>query len=201
LLSAKHFQDKRGWFMELHRARGAGASNRSPALPAFCQDNVSLTALPAVVRGLHFQRPPYAQAKLVTVLCGAILDVIVDLRRGSRDYGHGTMVLLSASSASQLFVPVGFAHGFCSLQAETLVHYKVSAPYVPEAEDGIAWNDPDLGVAWPFTAAEILVSEKDALLPRFRDLAPIDWATRQRPVPPKSIGRLRNGAVTETLHG
>jgi dTDP-4-dehydrorhamnose 3,5-epimerase len=145
-------------------------------LPRFCQDNVSLTAVPAVIRGLHFQRPPFAQAKLVTVLAGAIMDVVVDLRPQSPDFGKATMVHLSASSDRQLFIPLGFAHGFCSLQPETLVHYKVSTPYAPGAEGGIIWNDPDLAIDWPFTAAEVLVSEKDAAWPRLKDIAPVEWA-------------------------
>jgi dTDP-4-dehydrorhamnose 3,5-epimerase len=109
------------------------------------------------------------------VLSGAILDVVVDLRQGSASFGRATAIHLAASSGQHLFVPVGFAHGFCALQPETLVHYKVSAPYAPKSEGGIAWDDPDLGIDWPFTAAEILVSDKDALLPPLRDLAPIDW--------------------------
>ncbi len=172
LIDGRRFSDARGWFMELHRRHPQADA---AALPDFCQDNVSLTSQAAVVRGLHFQRPPFAQAKLVTVLAGAILDVIVDLRAGSVGFGRPTAVHLSASSGQHLFVPVGFAHGFCSLQPETLVHYKVSAPYAPKAEGGIAWDDPDLGIDWPFTAAEILVSEKDALLPRLRDLPAVDW--------------------------
>lgn len=178
LIPGRRFDDSRGWFMELHRRQPASiAANDRPdaEMADFCQDNVSLTSLPAVVRGLHFQRPPFAQAKLVTVLAGAILDVIVDLRPGSADFGRATAIHLSASSGQHLFVPVGFAHGFCSLQPETLVHYKVSAPYAPKAEGGIAWDDPDLAIEWPFTAAEVLVSEKDALLPRLRDVVPIDW--------------------------
>ncbi|WP_374650941.1 dTDP-4-dehydrorhamnose 3,5-epimerase [Dongia sp.] len=172
LIQGRRFDDTRGWFMELHRRQpGDGGAT----LPDFCQDNVSLTAQAAVVRGLHFQRPPYAQAKLVTVLAGAILDILVDLRRGSPTFGRPAAVHMPASGGAHLFVPVGFAHGFCSLQPETLVHYKVSAPYAPGAEGGIAWDDPDLGIDWPFTAAEILVSEKDALLPRLRELPSIDW--------------------------
>lgn len=201
LMSSKHHQDNRGWFMELHRTEGADARAAYPGVPAFCQDNVSMTALPAVVRGLHFQRPPYAQAKLVTVLSGAVLDVIVDLRRGSRDFGLATLIPLSASSGSQLFVPVGFAHGFCSLQAETLVHYKVSTHYMPQAEGGIAWDDPDLGIEWPFTAAEVLVSEKDAALPRLRALGPIDWTDRARPATKKSAGQPRRPRDREAIHG
>jgi dTDP-4-dehydrorhamnose 3,5-epimerase len=178
LVETRRHADKRGWFMELHRGAGGAAAGdpANDALPAFCQDNVSLTAAPAAVRGLHFQRPPFAQAKLVTVLAGAIQDVIVDLRPGSREFGRVTSFHLSASGDQQLFVPVGFAHGFCSLQPETIVHYKVSAPYAPAAEGGILWSDPDLGIDWPFTAAEVLVSEKDAAWPRLRDLAPIEWA-------------------------
>ena len=190
LIDARRFADSRGWFMELHRRLPA---QDDTGLPDFCQDNVSLTSQPAVVRGLHFQRPPYAQAKLVTVLAGAILDVVVDLRQGSASFGRPTAVHLAASSGQHLFVPIGFAHGFCALQPETLVHYKVSAPYAPKSEGGIAWDDPDLGIDWPFTAAEILVSDKDALLPRLRDLAPIDWQL-PRPQPKPAAQPLRRRA-------
>lgn len=188
LISGRQFADARGWFMELHRRQPSDdAANAS--LPDFYQDNVSLTGQPAVVRGLHFQRPPFAQAKLVTVLAGAVLDVIVDLRSGSPDFGRPATFHLAASTGQQLFVPAGFAHGFCSLQPETLVHYKVSAPYTPQAEGGIAWDDPDLGIQWPFTAAEILVSDKDALLPRLRDVAPIDWQQHAAVSQPHGSGR------------
>lgn len=204
LVSTRRFADARGWFMELHRSPQPEITTKRAAndlgLPDFCQDNISLTGLPAVVRGLHFQRPPFAQAKLVTVLAGAILDVIVDLRQDSPDFGSATAFHLSASTERQLFVPVGFAHGFCSLQPETLVHYKVSAPYTPKAEGGIAWDDPDLAIQWPFTAAEVLVSEKDALLPRLRDLAPIDWAAKSR-VNAARATRPRRAAQGSRLHG
>lgn len=190
--------------MELHRRPQWDADANDAAansdLPDFCQDNISLTGLPAVVRGLHFQRPPFAQAKLVTVLAGAILDVIVDLRSDSSHFGCATTFHLSASSDQQLFVPVGFAHGFCSLQPETLVHYKVSAPYAPKAEGGIAWDDPDLAIEWPFTAAEVLVSEKDSLLPRLRDLPPIDWHAASHPGPVHETRR-RRALQGSRLHG
>lgn len=190
LIDGRRFADSRGWFMELHR-RQLGSDGAD--LPDFCQDNVSLTTQPAVVRGLHFQRPPHAQAKLVTVLAGAILDIVVDLRQGRSSFGRATAIHLAASSGQHLFVPVGFAHGFCALQPETLVHYKVSAPYAPAAEGGIAWDDPDLGIDWPFMAAEILVSDKDGLLPRLRDLAPIDWQFPPQPIaaPPARAARRR----------
>ncbi|MBI2254625.1 MAG: dTDP-4-dehydrorhamnose 3,5-epimerase [Proteobacteria bacterium] len=186
LIEGRRFADNRGWFMELHRS---SAIAENDDLPDFCQDNVSLTSQPAVVRGLHFQRPPYAQAKLVTVLAGAILDVVVDLRLESPSFGRPTAIHLAASSGRHLFVPVGFAHGFCVLQPETLVHYKVSAPYAPTSEDGVAWDDVDLGIDWPFTSAEILVSEKDALLPRLRDLSPVDWQLAPLPLRPRASAR------------
>ena len=204
LVSTRRFADTRGWFMELHRRphRDTAANDAmvESGLPDFCQDNISLTGLPAVVRGLHFQRPPFAQAKLVTVLAGAILDVIIDLRAGSPDFGRATSFYLSASSEQQLFVPVGFAHGFCSLQPETLIHYKVSAPYAPKSEGGVAWNDPDLAIKWPFTADEVLVSEKDAVLPRLRDLAPINWNATARARPALDARRHRIMQGTR-LHG
>jgi dTDP-4-dehydrorhamnose 3,5-epimerase len=186
--------------MELHRRSASDFVASDADLPQFCQDNVSLTGLPAVIRGLHFQRPPYAQAKLVTVLAGAVLDIIVDLRPGSPDFGRSFRFHLSASAGQQLLVPIGFAHGFCSLQPETLVHYKVSAPYAPQAEGGIAWDDPDLAIQWPFTAAEILVSEKDAMLPRLRDCAPIDWGI-QTHVNAAETARPDRAVSRRRLHG
>jgi dTDP-4-dehydrorhamnose 3,5-epimerase len=136
----------------------------------FVQDNQSLSVRAGTIRGLHFQAPPFAQAKLVRVVRGRILDVAVDVRRGSPTYGRHVAVELSEENWQQLFIPVGFAHGFCTLTDNTEVIYKVSAPYSAETDGGILWNDPDLGIAWPQLAAPPVLSDKDAKLPTLRSI-------------------------------
>jgi dTDP-4-dehydrorhamnose 3,5-epimerase len=133
------------------------------------QDNHSLSRKPGVIRGLHFQLPPFAQAKLVRVVRGSVLDVVVDIRRGSPSFGHHATVTLSAGNGLQLFVPHGFAHGFCTLEPDTEVLYKVDAYYAPEHERGLLWNDPALAIPWPAAAPEI--SDKDRCWPSLSDLA------------------------------
>lgn len=158
-------RDRRGSFLEIFNADAfAGSGLRV----AFVQDNCSHSLEPGVIRGLHFQHDPYAQAKLVWTVTGSIYDVIVDLRRGSRTYLKWEAFELSAGQPSMVFVPRGFAHGFCTLEPDTRVFYKVDAPYNPRAEGGIRWNDPDLAIPWP-TGSPIL-SDKDAALPLVRDL-------------------------------
>ena len=146
LITPKRFSDDRGFFSETYVQRvlephGIGA--------AFVQDNHSLSRLPGVLRGLHYQLPPKAQGKLVRVVRGSIFDVAVDIRRGSPDYGRHVSIVLSADNWRQLWVPVGFAHGFLTLEPDTEVIYKVTADYAPDLDRGIAWDDPDVGVAWP----------------------------------------------------
>ena len=159
--------DDRGWFSETwSRARFSAAGIECD----FVQDNHSRSEAAGVVRGLHFQRPPYAQAKLVRCVRGAILDVVVDLRAGSPTFGMHHAVELSAESGDQLFVPPCFAHGFVTLQPGTEVIYKVSAPYAPSHEAGLAWDDPDLNIGWPVVAAEAVLTERDRQWPRLRDL-------------------------------
>jgi dTDP-4-dehydrorhamnose 3,5-epimerase len=121
------------------------------------------------VRGLHFQRPPHAQAKLVRVAQGRALDVVVDLRKGSPTYGQHVKVELDAKLGNMFFVPVGFAHGFVALEDNTLFLYKCSDYYAPTAEGGLLWNDPALGIDWQLPS-EALVSPKDAILPKLADL-------------------------------
>lgn len=145
----------------------------SPASPSggtrFVQDNVVFSARRGTLRGLHFQTEPFSQAKLVTVLDGAIFDVVVDLRPGSPTYFQWFGTELSSRDLQQLFIPAGFAHGFCTLSDKCLVTYKMSAPYSAQHERGIIWNDPDLAIAWPLGAGEEpILSEKDRLLPRAR---------------------------------
>jgi len=139
----------------------------------FPQDNLSYSAAAGTVRGLHFQRPPHAQGKLVTVLAGAIVDVAVDLRPDSPTWGRHVAVRLSSADWRQLYIPAGFAHGFCTLTPGTTVHYKVTDVYAPQCEDGLAWDDPQLGIAWPVDPAEAVLSDKDRRWPTLAELAPM----------------------------
>src|SRR5215469_3597162 len=167
LISAPRFGDPRGYFAETY-VRGDFAT--AGILNDFVQDNESLSRTPGTVRGMHFQIPPFAQAKLIRVLSGRIFDACVDLRRSSPRYGHHATVELSAESGDQLFVPAGFAHGFCTLEPNTTVLYKVDAVYSAAHERGIAWSDAALGIPWPVGPDAAILSAKDAVLPPLRDL-------------------------------
>jgi len=134
----------------------------------FVQDNSTYSARAGTIRGIHYQRPPRAQAKLVRVVRGAIFDVALDLRRNSATYGRHVAVTLTAESGEQIFIPVGFAHGFCTLQPDTEIAYKLSDFHSPEHDAGILWNDPALGIEWPLETAPTL-SAKDAAALAFRD--------------------------------
>uniref|UniRef100_UPI002FC62213 dTDP-4-dehydrorhamnose 3,5-epimerase n=1 Tax=Bosea sp. (in: a-proteobacteria) TaxID=1871050 RepID=UPI002FC62213 len=158
----------RGYFMETWSAEAFAAAGIGAV---FVQDNQSLSGTRGVVRGLHFQAPPVPQAKLVRVLKGSIFDVAVDLRSGSPSYGRWCGATLTADGAEQLFVPHGFAHGFCTLEPGTEVAYKVDGPYAPECEGGLAWNDPALAIDWPIAAGEAQLSGRDAALPGFAGFA------------------------------
>jgi dTDP-4-dehydrorhamnose 3,5-epimerase len=166
LITPKVFSDARGAFAETYSRpalRAAGINLE------FVQDNHSRSAKIKTVRGLHFQAPPFAQDKLVRVVRGRILDVAVDIRRASPTFGQHVMAELSAESWAQLFVPVGFAHGFMTLEPDTEVIYKVSNVYAPEVDAGIAWDDPDLKIDWPLTTTAVTLSGKDAALPYLKD--------------------------------
>lgn len=168
LVAARYFADERGFFAEVFKASAFAAAG----LPHdFIQDNHSLSRQAGTLRGLHWQRPPFAQTKLVRVIRGAVLDIVVDLRRGSASYGRHVAVELSSENRLQLLVPAGFAHGFLILEPDTEVLYKVDAPYAATHEAGLHWADPDLALPWPPTPAVSVVSAKDAALPRLRDLA------------------------------
>ncbi|HSR70780.1 MAG TPA: dTDP-4-dehydrorhamnose 3,5-epimerase, partial [Kiloniellales bacterium] len=159
LITPRRFTDARGDFCETYNARTL-REQAGIDIP-FVQDNQSLSRAPGTLRGLHFQIPPAAQAKLVRVLRGAVFDVAVDLRRGAPTYGRHVALRLDAASGAQLFVPVGFAHGFCTLEPDTEVLYKVSDFYAPQCDKGLAWDDPELAIAWPVSPAEAVLSDKD----------------------------------------
>lgn len=176
----RRFADNRGWFSESY--------NRVQAIDAgiaadFCQDNHSYSAERWTLRGIHFQRMPHAQAKLVRCSRGTIFDVAVDLRRASPTFGRGVGVELSADNGWQLFIPAGFGHGFVTLEPGCEVQYKVDAYYAPEADGGIAWDDPTLAIAWPAAMTTPVLSAKDAALPLLTD-ADFDFPYDGRPLVP-----------------
>lgn len=161
------FSDRRGRFHESWNRRAFSAAGITTD---FVQDNVVVSSKAGTVRGLHFQVPPAAQAKLVFVACGAILDVAVDLRAGSATYGRHTAMTLSAASGEQIYIPTGFAHGYCSLADDTVVVYKVDAFWSLEHEGGLLWNDPALGIDWPVAPENAVIADRDRALPRLADL-------------------------------
>lgn len=157
------YRDHRGFFAEIYRRSEFEAHGiRGP----FVQVNHS-RSVRGVLRGLHYQKPPAAQAKLVTVLRGEIFDVAVDIRRGSPTYGRWVGTVLSGEDGRMLYIPEGFAHGFCVLSEVADVLYEVTAEYAPELERGIRWDDPDIGIQWPIS--DPILSEKDAALPLLRE--------------------------------
>lgn len=161
LIRVRQFSDSRGHFLETFRKADFAALGVECD---FVQDNQAFSAQPGTIRGLHFQVPPHAQAKLVRVLHGAVYDAAVDLRRGSPTYGKWCGARLSADGGEQIFVPRGFAHGYCTLEPDSVVAYKVDAYYAPQSEAGLIWNDPEIGIDWTIPAARVLVSEKDSKL-------------------------------------
>jgi dTDP-4-dehydrorhamnose 3,5-epimerase len=167
LITPKRFGDLRGYFMETYSQPSLA---RAGFAGAFVQDNQSLSATKGTVRGLHFQAPPHAQAKLIRVTRGAILDVAVDIRRGSATFGQHVAVELSGENARQLLVPAGFAHGFQTLTEDCEVLYKVTDLYAPQAEGGLLWNDPALGIDWPIAAGQALVNARDAAWPTLAEM-------------------------------
>ena len=161
VLKPRRFNDDRGWFVEtFNQLRFA----ERVAPVNFVQDNQSYSVKAGTVRGMHFQKPPHAQAKLVSCLRGSILDVAVDIRISSPTYGKHVSVILSAENGKQLFIPAGFAHGLMTLEPGTEVHYKVSDFYAPECEDGLLWNDPRLEIEWPIKSSDVQLSPKDTEL-------------------------------------
>lgn len=158
IIEPQMFGDERGYFFESFNAKHFHAQTGIEA--TFVQDNESRSRK-GVLRGLHFQREPHAQAKLVRVVQGRVLDVAVDIRKDSSTFGKYVAVELSGDNKRQLFIPKGFAHGYVVLEDNTVFQYKCDEYYHPESEDGIAWNDPQLGIEWGIHESEVILSEKD----------------------------------------
>lgn len=167
LITPKKVGDNRGYFMETYR-HSLFAEHVGPV--EFVQDNQSLSAEVGTVRGLHFQLEPKAQGKLVRCIAGALLDVAVDIRVGSPSYGKWVSAELTADNGCQLWVPPGFAHGFCTLLPDTQISYKVTNYYSPEHERGLLWNDPALAIDWPVDADHAKLSAKDKEQPVLSDI-------------------------------
>ncbi len=167
LIETPRFGDARGFFSETYNRRAFAEAGIDTV---FVQDNYSLSAARGTLRGLHFQAHPFAQAKLVRVARGRIVDVAVDIRHGSPTFGKHVSVILSAEEGRQALIPVGFAHGLATLEADTEVVYKVSNFYSAEHDKGVLWNDPALGIDWQLGDAEALLSDKDRRHPLLADL-------------------------------
>lgn len=166
IIEPRLFRDARGYFFESFSEREF-AEKVAPV--KFVQDNESRSSY-GVLRGLHFQKPPYAQAKLVRVVTGRVLDVAVDLRKGSPTYGKYVAVELSEDNHLQFFIPRGFAHGFCVLSDEVVFQYKCDNYYAPQSEGAVIWNDPDLGIDWRIPQEDVVLSDKDRCHPAFKEL-------------------------------
>ena len=174
LIRPKIFGDARGYFFESFNQKGftekvLGIEYNPEDRTLFVQDNESKSSY-GVVRGLHFQKPPYAQAKLIRVIKGKVLDVAVDIRKGSPTYGKHVAVELSGENHEQLYIPRGFAHGFSVLSEEAILQYKCDNLYAPQAEGAIIWNDPDLAIDWKLDAEDVLLSEKDKMHQQLKDI-------------------------------
>jgi dTDP-4-dehydrorhamnose 3,5-epimerase len=166
LIETRRFADARGWFVETYveaRYVAMGLDVR------FVQDNQSGSTHAGTIRGIHFQRPPHAQAKLVRCVRGRIVDYAIDLREGSPTYGQVAFAELSSENGRQLYVPIGYGHAFVTLEPESEVAYKVSDLYSASCDGGVIWNDPDLGIDWPLPPSGPILSDKDKILPRLAD--------------------------------
>ena len=168
LITPKKFGDERGHFVEVFNKKNCEAAGLD-FQPV--QENQSFSRITGTVRGLHFQRAPHVQAKLVRVLRGSIFDVAVDIRTGSPTYGKWVGAELTSTGGEQLFIPGGFAHGFCTLEPDTEIAYLVDAYYSAECDGGVLWNDPKLGIDWPATAGSV-ISEKDTNAQELSKIAP-----------------------------
>jgi len=167
IVTPKKFGDHRGFFSETWSRQAFAEAGIDLD---FVQDNQSLSAAAGTLRGLHFQSPPFAQDKLVRVTRGRILDVTVDIRASSPSFGKHVAVELSAENWKQLLVPIGFAHGFVTLEPDTEVIYKVTAPYAPQNDHGLAFDDPALGIDWRLPLSELTLSDKDRKHPRLAEM-------------------------------
>lgn len=166
ILEPKIFRDDRGYFFESYNQKKL---EEIVGEVSFIQDNESKSSK-GILRGLHFQKPPFDQAKLVRCVKGKVLDVAVDIRKGSKTYGQFVVVELSSENKKQLYIPRGFAHGFLVLSKHAVFAYKVDNIYAPDYDDGIYWNDPTLNIPWRFNESKIQVSEKDSKLELFKKL-------------------------------
>lgn len=170
MLRPRRHGDARGYFVETFNDR---SFRRDVGDVVFVQDNEALSAQRGTVRGLHFQRPPSAQGKLVRALKGAIFDVAVDIRHGSPTFGRHVSALLTAETGDQLWVPPGFAHGYCTVEPDSVIAYKVTGFYSAADDAGMAWDDPALGIEWPVDPGEALLSDKDQRQPKLSELPPL----------------------------
>ena len=175
IIEPRIFGDDRGYFFESWNEK---AFTEAGINCKWVQDNESKSRF-GVLRGLHFQAAPYTQAKLVRVIQGAVLDVAVDIRKGSPTFGKHVAVELSSENKRMLFVPRGFAHGFAVLSDEVIFAYKCDNPYMPSHERGIAFDDPDLGIDWKVSVDKFILSAKDTVNPRLRDAEVLDFSTKE----------------------
>ena len=166
IIEPRLFEDERGYFFESFNQK---EFQEKVCKTTFIQDNESKSSY-GVIRGLHFQKPPFAQSKLVRVVKGSVLDVAVDIRKGSPTFGQHVAVELTEDNHRQFFIPRGFAHGFSVLSKEGIFQYKCDNFYAPQSEGAIAWDDPDLGIDWQISIDEILLSEKDKSHPKLAEI-------------------------------
>jgi dTDP-4-dehydrorhamnose 3,5-epimerase len=173
VLTPQRITDARGYFSEAWNARRMADVDLGVD---FVQDNESLSLRCGTLRGLHYQAPPFAQAKLVRVVRGAIRDVVVDARRGSPSFGQWVLEEISAATGAQILVPRGFLHGFVTLEDDTLVLYKVDNRFDAASDGGVRWDDPDLGIDWGVDPAAAILSDKDRRAPAFADwVSPFEY--------------------------
>ena len=183
IIVPKRHPDARGWFSETFHERRL---RELGIVCHFVQDNQSSSKRAGTLRGLHFQVPPTAQAKLISVLRGRAIDVAVDVRRDSPTYGKHVAIELSAETGHQLYIPVGFAHGFLTLEDDVVLMYKVSDYYAPAHDSGIRWDDPDIAIRWPLEPDNIVTSDRDRRLPLLKDFAS-PFAYDGHPLVPLSV--------------
>lgn len=176
LLKPRRFSDDRGWFMETYSEVATAAAGITER---FVQDNQSFSVFEGTIRGLHFQRPPRAQGKLVRCIRGSIMDYAVDLRRGSPTYGHHVAARLTEVGGEQLYVPIGYGHAFVTLEPNVEVAYKCTDVYAPDCDGGVLWSCPDIAIDWPLPASGPVLSDKDKILPTLAEFdSPFEYDGR-----------------------